>query len=136
MRKATVFLALAVVLIVPHAFAQTTATITGAVSDATGAVIPGVEVTVTNTATGQARKVLTNELGRYLVPALNPGSYTAAASLCGFETVLRSGITLTVGNEVVINFTLTPGQINQKVEIIEDAPVVQTTNAAVAEVVG
>jgi len=136
MRKATVFLALAVVLLVPHAYAQTTATITGAVSDATGAVVPGVEVTVTNVATGQSRTIVTNELGRYYVPALSPGSYTVAASLTGFETVLRSGITLTVGSEVVINFTLTPGQISEQVEVKADVPVVQTTSAAVAELVG
>jgi hypothetical protein len=136
MRKATVSLALAVVLLVPCAFAQTTATITGTVADASGAVIPGVEVTVTNIATRQARTILTNELGRYYVAALSPGSYTVAATLTGFETVLRSGITLTVGNEAVINITLTPGQISEKVEVSADAPVVQTTNAAVAELVG
>jgi hypothetical protein len=136
MRKATVSLALAVVLLVPCAFAQTTATITGTVADASGAVIPGVEVTVTNVATRQARTILTNELGRYYVAALSPGSYTVAAALTGFETVLRSGITLTVGNEVVINIALTPGQISEKIEVSADAPVVQTTNAAVAELVG
>src|SRR5262245_29919390 len=136
MRKATVFEALDVVLLVPHVFAQTTAAITGAISDASGALIPGVAVTVTNTATGQIRTTVTNEIGRYSVPALNPGSYTVAAALTGFETVLRSGITLTVGNEVVINIALTPGQISEKIEVSADAPVVQTTNAAVAELVG
>jgi hypothetical protein len=130
------FLTLTIILFVsPHAFAQTSATITGAVSDATGAVIPGVEITVTNTATGQARIVMSNESGRYYVPALNPGNYTVSASLTGFDVVVRSGITLTVGNEVVINLTLTPGQLSEKVEVTGDAPLVQTTNAAVSELV-
>src|SRR5438094_473214 len=107
MRKATVFLTLAMVLLVsPHAFGQTTATISGAVSDATGALIPGVEIKATNTATGQVRTVITNEVGRYYVAALNPGSYNVSASLTGFEVIVRSGITLTVGTESVINFTL------------------------------
>ena len=75
MRKATVFFALAVVLLVPHAFAQTTATITGTVSDTTGAVIPGVEVTVTNVATRQSRTILTNELGRYYAAAFVSNDY-------------------------------------------------------------
>src|SRR5438128_587073 len=111
MRKITVFFTLAFLFVSTYAFAQTTATITGAVSDATGAVIPGVEITATNTATGQSRMAVTNELGRYYVPALNPGGYNVSASLSGFEVVIRSGITLTVGAEFVINFTLMPGQL-------------------------
>src|SRR5207244_2191460 len=86
--------------------------------------------------TGQSRAAVTNEYGRYYAPALNPGNYTVSATLPGFETVIRSGITLTVGNEVVINFTLTPGQVSQKIEVTGDAPLVQTTNAAVSELVG
>jgi len=129
----TVIIALAMVAL---AFGQTTATITGTISDSTGAVIPGVEVSVTNTSTGQARTVLTNEVGRYYLPALNPGSYTVSATLAGFDAVVRSGINLTVGSEVAINITMTPGQMTEKVEVTGDAPVVQTTNAAVSELVG
>jgi len=137
MRTATVLCALVLFLLVcSPAFSQTTATISGAVTDVTGAVLPGVEITVTNTATGQSRSAISNESGRYAVPALNPGSYKASASLVGFEVVERSGITLTVGNETVINFSLTPGQQSEKIEVRADASVVQTTNAAVSELVG
>lgn len=136
MRKSTLcFTVITLWLLSPDAFTQTTSTITGAVSDATGAIIPGVEVTVANTATGQSRMLVTNEYGRYYATALNPGTYTVSASLQGFETVVRSGVTLTVGSEVVINFKLTPGQISEKIEVTGDAPLVQTTNAAMAELV-
>lgn len=136
MRKPSFFLLLIAFLFMSvHAFGQTTATITGTVSDSTGAVLPGVEITVTNTGTGQVRNLITNEVGRYYVPALNPGSYTVSATLTGFEVVIRSGITLTVGADVIINLTLTPGQLSEKIEVTGDAPVVQTTNAAVSELV-
>ncbi len=117
------------------AYGQTTATITGVVSDATGAVVPGVEITVTNTATRQVRNVITDEVGRYYVTALNPGSYEILASLAGFNNILRSGVTLTVGREVVINFQLTPGQVSETIDVTGEAPIVQTTSSSVAELV-
>src|SRR5438552_2262532 len=134
--RAFVCLILLSVLLVPAGIlAQTTGTITGFVNDTSGAVIPGVEVTITNTATDQARSIVTNEAGRYYAAALNPGSYKVSASLPGFEVVVRSGVTLTVGSEAVINFTMTPGQVSQTVDVNGEAPLVQTTNASVAELV-
>jgi Carboxypeptidase regulatory-like domain len=90
---------------------------------------------VTNTGTRQARTMITNEVGRYYAPALNPGSYEVLASLPGFQNVLRQGITLTVGSEVIIDFKLTPGQVSETVDVTGEAPIVQTTNANVAELV-
>ena len=85
------------------AYAQSTARINGRVLDQVGAVLPGASVTVTDASTGVARDTVTNGEGLYSVPALNPGGYDVSASLTGFEMVVRSGITLTVGAEVVIN---------------------------------
>src|SRR5207253_10388095 len=134
--RAFVCLILLSVLLVPAGiFAQTTGTITGFVNDTSGAVIPGVEITITNTATDQARSIVTNEAGRYYAAALNPGSYKVSASLPGFEVMVRSGVTLTVGSETVINFTMKPGQVSQTVDVNGEAPLVQTTNASVAELV-
>ena len=62
------------------------ATLSGTVSDPTGALIPGVEVTTKNIATGVASTTLTNESGTYRFPSLQPGSYEAAATLAGFQT--------------------------------------------------
>src|SRR3990172_4879775 len=76
---------------------ETTATISGTVRDATGAVIPGAAVQVRNVATGITRSIETDAQGRYTVPQLLPGSYEVQTSMAGFQTYVRSGIALTVG---------------------------------------
>src|SRR3989442_14740649 len=81
----------------------TTGTISGVVQDPTGAVIPGVSVTVRNVDTGTARTVTTDEGGRYTAPNLSLGNYEVQGQLTGFRTEVRSGITLTVGREAVVN---------------------------------
>src|SRR5580692_7409502 len=79
------------------AFAQSnTGRITGTVHDATGAVIPGVEVTVRDPATGLTRNAITNESGNYQVPLLPPAVYSVETALTGFSTEVRSGITVDV----------------------------------------
>lgn len=65
------------------------ATLTGTVKDASGAVMPGVKVTVTNVATNLDREILTDQTGSYRVPALNPGEYKVEAALQGFK---RAGL--------------------------------------------
>jgi hypothetical protein len=112
--------------------AQTTGTITGTVTDTSGAVIPGVEITITNTSTDQSRSALTNETGHYYAPALNPGSYKVSASLPGFEMMVRSGVTLTVGGEAVINFSLKPGQVSETIDVTGEAPLLNTTPSSTA----
>ena len=76
---------------------QATAQISGAVRDQSGAVLPGVEVKVTQTATGLERSVLTNETGSYVLPNLPIGPYKLEASLGGFRTFSQTGIVLQVG---------------------------------------
>jgi hypothetical protein len=119
-------------LVAAIGFAQTSGTITGAVSDTSGAVLPGVEITITNTGTDQSRTVLTNEMGRYYAAALSPGSYKVSAMLAGFEMRIRSGITLTVGSEAVIDFSLNPGQVSETVDVTGEAPLVNVTPASTA----
>ncbi len=126
---------LALLTLPASAIAQTTATISGTVSDQSEAVIPGARITVTNLDTGQSRTLQTNPSGLYYAPALNPGNYKVTAAAQGFQEVIRSGIILTVGREEVIDFTLRPGPIAQKVEVTEEIPAVQTTTAAIAELV-
>ena len=74
-----------------------TANIAGVVTDNTGGVLPGVEVTVRNVETGITRDLLTDDEGRYQVRNLVLGNYEVRASLIGFQTSVRTGITLTVG---------------------------------------
>ena len=77
------------------AFGQrVTGSIDGRVTDPSGAILPGVEVTVTNESTSQTRVVVTNETGLYNVPLLTSGTYSVQASLPGFRTEVRRGICL------------------------------------------
>ena len=113
----------------------TTATIAGVVQDASGAVIPGVSVTAKNLETGITRTATTDEGGRYTVPDLTLGNYEVDAQLPGFQTEVRSGITLTVGRSAVINFALKVGQLSDKVTITEEAPIVESTTSAMSSLV-
>ena len=114
----------------PGAFAQGGFTaVTGNVSDPTGAVIPGVEVTVTNEATGASRLVITNETGSYTVTQLPPGTYAISASLPGFSTQQSSGVVAPVGETVVVNLALEVGVITDVVDVIATAEAVNTVDA-------
>jgi hypothetical protein len=113
----------------------TTGTILGVVQDSSGAVIPGVSVTVKNLNTGIARTATTDEGGRYTIPDLTIGSYEVEGQLAGFQTEVRSGITLTVGREAVVNLALKVGQLSDKVTITEEAPLVESTTATMSSLV-
>jgi hypothetical protein len=106
-----------------------TATISGTVHDASGAVLPGVSVAIQNQDTGISRTVTTNEAGRYSAPALTLGNYQVTAELQGFQSQVRSGIALTVGREAVVDFTLAVGAVSQTLEVTGEAPLVELTNA-------
>src|SRR6185295_8627567 len=92
---------------VTPAFAQSTsATVSGTIDDGTGALIPGVTVTATNTGTGVATTVLSNEAGTYNFASLPPGAYTVSAKLPGFQTATFTGVQLGNRDQVRLNFTL------------------------------
>src|SRR3990172_8069841 len=106
-----------------------TATISGTVRDASGAVLPGANVAVLNQDTGLTRTVTSNSSGRYSAPGLGLGNYQVTAQLAGFQTLVRSGIVLTVGAEAVIDFTLPVGAVTQTVEVTGEAPLIELSNA-------
>jgi hypothetical protein len=112
-----------------------TGSISGTVEDPTGAVTPGVQITVRNVETGITRTVETGPAGRYLVTNLAPGSYAVEAQLTGFQTEVRQGITLTIGREAVIDLTLSVGQVQEQVVVTAEAPLVDTTSSAVSGLV-
>src|SRR5688572_32910881 len=85
----------------PTLIAQTTAQISGRVTDPSGAVVPGVDVTLTNIDTGIERFAVTNDSGAYVFTNLNPGRYRLQASLQGFRTFAQSDIVLQVGANLV-----------------------------------
>lgn len=112
-----------------------TGTISGTVSDATGAVVPGARITLKNIETGIARSVTSDALGRYSAPELRLGSYEVTADAAGFQTTVRSGIALTVGRAAVVDFTLAVGSVAESVTVSGEAPLVETTNGTVATLV-
>src|SRR5712664_998787 len=113
----------------------TTRTNSGVLQDPTGPVIPGVTGTAKNLGTGIARTITTDEGGRFAAPNLTLGDYEVQAELPGFQTEVRSGITLTVGRAAVVNFALKVGQISDKVTITGEAPLVELTTATMSSLV-
>ena len=93
------------------AFGQGTAQISGTVTDPTGARLPGVDVTATQTATGAVRTVVSNETGTYTMQALPIGPYRLEVSLPGFQTYVQTGIQLEVNTTPVFNVMLQVGQV-------------------------
>jgi hypothetical protein len=113
----------------------TTAEISGSVKDPSGAVLPGVEVTATQTATGAKRTAVTNETGSYVLASLPIGPYTLEASLPGFKTYLQTGIVLQVDASPTINVVLQVGQVTDQVEVVANTSLVETNTTAIGQVV-
>jgi len=116
-------------------WAQATAQISGTVRDQSGAVLPGVEVTATQTGTGIARTAVTNETGSYILSNLALGPYRFEAALLGFRTFVQTGIVLQVNSNPVINPVLEIGQVTEQVEVQANAALVETRNTAVGAVI-
>src|SRR5262245_47807347 len=98
-------------------WAQATAQISGTVKDQSGAVLPGVEVTATQTDTGISRSAVTNETGSYVLPNLAIGPFRLEAALPGFRTFAQTGIVLQVNSNPVINPILEVGQVSEQIEV-------------------
>jgi hypothetical protein len=109
--------------------------IQGTITDQTRALLPGVTVTVTNLDTGVARATTTNEAGIYRVPSVEPGRYKVVAALAGFGTATQTDLTVSVGATLGVNFTLTPGAVEETVTVAGVAPDIQTEKADVSAVV-
>ena len=110
------------------AFAQE-AVLTGTITDATGAVLPGVTVTVVHEASGNKFLAVTDERGVYRVPA-RVGGYQIAAELQGFNTAQRAGVQLLVGQTVVVNLQLAPSGVAETVTVSGEAPLISVTTSS------
>ena len=132
-RLLMVFLAWAIVG--ANVWAQGTAQVSGTVRDQSGAVLPGVEITVTQTNTGITRNTVTNETGSYILPNLAVGPYRLEAALPGFRTFVQTGIVLQVESNPVINPVLAVGQVTEQVEVQANAALVDTRTTAVGAVI-
>src|SRR5213593_2411676 len=112
-------------------FAQTsTATILGVVRDTSGALVPGVGITVKHTESGLTRTATSSEKGGYTVPFLPVGPYELTTVMPGFKQQVRRGINLFVGQEAVVNLTLEVGANAEQVTVTQEAPLVNATLAS------
>jgi outer membrane receptor protein involved in Fe transport len=127
-----VVVALVAVLTTVPAFGQGgVAEINGSAADQTGAALPGATVTVTEESTGLTRTVVSNESGRFVIPALPPGRYTITAELTGFQMQRRTGVTLLVGQAITLSFTLPIGGLTDQVTVTGEAPLIEVTQTQI-----
>ena len=126
----------ALALTASAAWAQlSTAQLSGRVTDESGAVLPGVTVTATQTDTGLARSVVTDENGAYVLPNLPTGPYRLEATLQGFRTYSQTGIVLQVAAAPVINVALAIGSLEETVSVEAATPLVDVQSAGIGDVV-
>ena len=136
MMRTVVRIALVFLCLAASARAQdTSGTILGTITDSSGAVLPGVSVSVKHVDTGQTRTVITDASGRYRLPLLPSGAYEITTQLSGFQTVVRSGVTLTVGQEALVDTQMTIGNLSESIQVDAAAPLVETTTGTISHVV-
>lgn len=109
--------------------------ISGTVTDSTGALVPGVAVTITNVGTQAAFSARTNEAGLYAAPSLAVGQYVVAAEKSGFKTAVAAGIVLQVDQAARVDLQLEVGEVTERVEVQAATPLVDTRSATVGKVV-
>src|SRR5580700_11262493 len=116
-----------------QAYAQVAgATLTGTVKDSAGGYNPNSQVVITDVATGVARTVSADGAGLYTAPNLLPGTYEIRVTATGFTTEVQKGVTLTVGAQQVLDFTMRVGQMSQTVEVTTEAPMVELTSSTLS----
>ncbi|HWO36518.1 MAG TPA: carboxypeptidase-like regulatory domain-containing protein, partial [Candidatus Acidoferrum sp.] len=111
------------------------ATLSGLVTDSSGAAIPNATVSIKNQGTGEVREVTTNGDGIYSAPNLIPGLYEVSVAASGFKKLIQPAITLTVGAQRELNLSLKPGQATETVEVTDTPPNVEATTTAVTSTV-
>jgi hypothetical protein len=123
-------------LYTPRAHAQEfRGTISGAVTDPTGAAVPGAAVQIKEVNTGTTSNTKSDSAGQYVVPFLLPGTYTITITMPGFQTVTRAGIVLQSQEHPIINLTLPVGETSTTVTVSSEAPLVDQANASVGQVI-
>src|SRR2546428_745201 len=137
LRLSILAVALMLVFSLPPSYGQiVNATLSGTITDPTGAAIPEASVTATKVATGAATKATTDGAGNYSLPSLPPGTYKLTVEKTGFKATVLSGIQLLVNQQAVVNAQLQVGQVTTAIEVSSAAPLVETTTASVGTVIG
>lgn len=128
------YFAVALLIACSSAFAQT-GQITGRVTDPAGAVVPGVTVTVSQPSTGVQHVVKSNADGYYTESELMPGVYAVSVEHPGFKPVTRTGIQLDVDQDLRLDFSLEVGNVNERVLVTAQAPLLDTETQSIGQVV-
>lgn len=118
-------------LMCPMGASAQEATLTGTVTDATGGVLPGVVVTAVHEASGHSFQGITDDRGVYRLP-VRTGLYAVSIELQGFSTVTRSGIELLVGQHVIVNLQMAPGDVAETITVTGDVPLVNFSQSRLA----
>lgn len=135
-RITSILIALFVFVGIQSTVAQTDrATLEGTVKDATGAVVPGATVRITQVATGESQERSSNPRGYYLFPGLAIGAYAVTVSKPGFDTKAVDDIVLQVGETHTLDIPLAVGQVSEKVEVTAEVGPAERTSAAAASVI-
>ncbi len=121
-----------VLFIAPRAWSQSTATLQGAITDAQSAVMPGVTVTITNTATNIARTTVTDAAGQYVAAAMQPGRYHVVAHLEGFQDQMRD-LDLAPAQTAELNLRMTVGALAENVTVTGATPLIDTATVSVGQ---
>ena len=126
-RSAAASVALLLLLAAGSAFAATTGTLFGTVTDADGSALPGVNVTISSPSLQGTRTVTTNASGEYKFPLLPPGTYRADYEIASFEKVVRTDVVVSLDNATKINVTLALARVSESVEVVSDTVVIDPT---------
>ncbi len=135
MKRTLILLALTLLAVAASVWAQDTANLVGTVKDSTGAVIPAAKITVSNPDKGFIRSLVSNAAGEYSTPRVPIGDYVITAEVPGFQKLLRSGITVGVGETLRVDLTMVVGQVSQEVTVVAAGAKVETETAAISGVV-
>jgi hypothetical protein len=133
-KQTIVFLLAALLLALPVWAQVSTSSITGQVSDSTGAVVAAAKVQAKNEASGVTYESTSTPTGNYAFSSLTPGQYTITVSQKGFQTYVSTRNVLTVGTPLVVDITLTVGAQNETVEVQSNYERVETSNATISDV--
>ena len=112
-----------------------TGTLVGTVRDATGAVIPAAQVTATNLDTNVALSTVSGSGGDYTIPTVPPGRYKVSAQITGFATAVNSDVNVQIQQTTRVDFSLSPGQTTQEVNVTAELPLVQSTTSDLGHVI-
>lgn len=134
-RWLTVLTAVLGLVSIPLPGQNTTGSITGRITDSSGAVIAGTNVTILNTGTGEKRQLTTDETGSYTATFLLPGTYSVTAAHEGFKSEVRTGITLQVDQAVRVDMSLTLGSTSEVIQVTANALTLDTDSASIGQVV-